>query len=131
MKYIIVIGCGRTGKTLATQLSVSENVVAIDKDLAAIEDLGDHFNGKKVCADALDITVLEQAGIKEADTLFLLTGNDNLNLVIGKVVKRLYNVGNVVLQVHDPDKKKTFQKEGLTIVSRNYLIAEVLKKCIS
>ena len=71
------------------------------------------------------------AGIKEADALFLLSGNDNLNLVVGKVAKRKYKVEKVVLQVNDIVKKRIFREEGLTIVNRTYLIVEVLKKCIS
>ena len=102
-----------------------------DKDLKALDTLGDDFNGKKIWGDVLDINVLEDAGIKEADAIFLLTGNDNLNLVVGKVAKRKYEVKKIVMQVNDVGKKQLFQEEGLTIVNRTYLIVEVLKKCMS
>ena len=131
MKYTIIVGCGKTGKALATELSNTENVVVVDRDLKALDLLGDDFNGKKVWGDGLDLAVLEEAGIKEADSLFLLTHNDNLNLVIGKVVKRKYKTKNVTLQVNDVLKKKILREEGLTVVNRTYLIVEVLKKCIS
>ncbi|MFH1772607.1 MAG: NAD-binding protein [Candidatus Omnitrophota bacterium] len=131
MKYIIVVGCGKTGRELAFELSKTENVVVVDRNLRALDALGDDFNGKKIWADALDMNVLEDAGIKEAGVIYLLTGNDNLNLVIGKVVKRKYGVQKAILQVNDITKKKIFKEEGLTIVSRTYLIVEVLKKCIA
>jgi len=131
MKYIIIVGCGKSGKELALELSKIANVVVVDKSLKSIDSLGDDFNGKKIWADVLDISNLEAAGVKEADAIFLLTGNDNLNLVIGKVAKRKYNVKKIVLQVNDTVKKKIFNEEGLTIVNRTYLIVEVLKKCIS
>lgn len=131
MKYIIIVGCGKTGKELALELSKTENVVVIDKSLKAIDTLGDDFNGKKIWGDGLDWDILEEAGIKEASGIFLLTGNDNFNLVVGKVVKRKYGTKKVVLQVNDVVKKKIFQEEGLTIVNRTYLIIEVLRKCIS
>jgi len=131
MKYIIIVGCGKSGKELALELSKIANVVVVDKSLKSIDSLGDDFNGKKIWADVLDISNLEAAGVKEADAIFLLTGNDNLNLVIGKVAKRKYNVKKKVLQVNDTVKKKIFNEEGLTIVNRTYLIVEVLKKCIS
>ena len=131
MKYIIIIGCGKTGKSLALELSNAQNVVVVDKSLKSLDSLGDDFNGKKIWADALDVNTLEDAGIKEADSAFILTGNDNLNLVMGKVIKRKYGAQKVILQVNDVMKKKIFKEEGLTIVNRNYLIVEVLKKCIS
>jgi len=131
MKYIIIIiGCGKTGKNLALELSKEHNVVVIDKSLRSLDSLDDDFNGKKIWADVLDINALEKAEAKGASVVYLLTGNDNINLVVGKVVKRKYGVKKVVLQVDDAMKKKIFKEEGLTIVNRTYLIAEVLKKCI-
>ncbi|MCQ9205151.1 MAG: NAD-binding protein [Omnitrophica bacterium] len=131
MKYIIIIGCGKSGKELAQELSKSENVVAVDKSLRNLDTLGEDFNGKKVWADALDINTLEEAGIKEANAIFLLTGNDNLNLVVGKVAKRKYGVKKVVLQVNDAIKKKIFKEEGVVIINRTQLIVETLKKSIA
>ena len=130
MKYIIIVSCGKAGKELSLELSKTENVVMVDKNLKALDFLGDDFNGKKIWGDVLDLSILEEAGIKEADAIFLLTGNDNLNLVVGKVVKRKYEVRKVVLQVNDTVKKRIFQEEGLTVINRTYLIVEVLKKCL-
>lgn len=131
MKYIVIVGCGKVGKELALKFSEQDNVIIIDKDLKRLDSLGDDFNGKKLWADALDVNTLEEAGVKEASAVFLLTGNDNLNLVVGKVVKRKYEVKNVVLQVNDIMKKKIFKEEGLTIVNRTYLMVEVLKKAVA
>jgi trk system potassium uptake protein TrkA len=131
VKYIVIIGCGKTGKNLAHELSRVENVVVVDKTLKSLDSLGDDFNGKKIWSDALDIDTLEKADVKDADAVYVLTGNDNLNLVVGKVAKIKYGVKKVVLSVDDVMKKKIFKEEGLTIVNRTYLIVEVLKKCIS
>lgn len=131
MQYIIIVGCSRTGRALAEEFSDTENVVIIDKDLRKLDSLREDFNGKKIWADALDINTLEKAGIQEANALFLLTGNDNLNLVVGKAAKRKYDIEKVVLQVNDTLKKKIFGEEGLTIINRTYILGEVLKKCIS
>lgn len=130
MKYIIIVGCGKIGKGLAIEFANSDNVVVVDKDLKKLEALGSDFNGKSLWADALDIATLEQAGIGDADAIFLLTGNDNLNLVIGKVIKRKYTVKKVILQVTDKVKQQIFQEQGLQIIDRTNLIVEELKKCI-
>ncbi len=130
MQYIIIVGCSRTGRVLAKELAGDHNVVVIDKNLPNLDSLSEDFNGEKIWADALDVSTLEKAGIKEADAFFLLTGNDNLNLVVGKVAKRKYNVEKVILQVNDPVKKKMFGEEGLAIVNKTDILSEVLKKCI-
>jgi len=130
MKYIVIVGCGKSGKELSLELSKTENVVVVDKSLRNLDALGDNFNGKKIWVDALDINALEKSGIKEANAVFILTGNDNINLVLGKVVKRKYGVKKVVLRVNDIMKKKVFKEEGITIVNSTYIIVEVLKKCI-
>ena len=102
----------------------------IDKDKEALDELGEGFNGKTVVGDALNVEILESAGIQDADALILLTGNDNFNLVIGKVARKKYGVEKVVLQVYEVKKKKLFSEEGLIIVNRTYLLVEVFKKCI-
>ena len=81
--------------------------------------------------DALDLKVLEDAGIKEVDILVLATGNDNVNIVISKVAKKLYrNIKKIALQVYDTSKKKIFSEEGLIIVNKTYILVEVFKKCL-
>jgi len=130
MKYIIIIGCGKTGLQLAGEFSREHNVVVIDRSRRALAALGEDFNGKKVMGDALDIKVLETAGIKEADILILLTGSDNVNIVIGKVAKKLYRIKKIALQVYDTSKKKIFSEEGLIIVNKTYILVGVFKKCL-
>lgn len=130
MRYIIIIGCGKTGKSLAQELATSHNVVVVDKSRRALDTLGEDFNGKKVVGDALDLDILEEAGIKEADALVLVTGKDNLNLVVGKIAKERYKVKKVALQIYEVNKKRLFPHEDLIIVNRTHLLVDVFKKCI-
>ncbi|OQX87334.1 MAG: hypothetical protein B6D55_03775 [Candidatus Omnitrophica bacterium 4484_70.2] len=130
MKYIIIVGCGKTGRELALEFSLSFNVTVIDKSLRSLDSLGENFNGRKVLGDVLDVKVLEEAGIRDADVIILVTGNDNLNLVVGKIAKEMYKVEKVVLQVYDTVKRRIFQNKGMVIVDRTSLLVEVFKKCI-
>jgi len=131
MKYVIIAGCGKTGRALAEELSSENNVVVIDKSKEALEELPQDFNGKKIVGDVLDIETLKKAGIEEADALILVTGNDNLNLVVGKFVKRKYKLKKIILQVYELNKKKALSEEGLIIINRTDLLVDVFKKCIS
>ena len=130
MKYIIIVGCGKTGKTLALELAQAHNVVVIDRSRRALDSLGETFNGKKILGDALNVAVLEEAGIKDADALILVTGNDNFNIVVGKVAREMYKVKKVAFQVYEVNKKKIFSEQGLIVVNRTQLLVEVFKKCI-
>ncbi len=132
MKFIIIVGCGKVGQKLAEEFSREHNVVVVDRNAAALESLGEDFNGRKVLGDALDIKVLEEAGIKEADALVVVTGNDNLNIVVSKVAKKMYpQIKKIALQVYETSKKRIFAQEGLITVNKTYILVEVFKKCLS
>ena len=128
--YIIIIGSGQTGRRLAHEFSIANNVVVVDKNRHALEQLGERFNGMTVLGDALALATLEKAGIKEAESVVLTTGNDNMNLVVGKIAKEVYKVKNVVLQIYDEQKSELFKKEGLKIVNKTQLLVKVFSKSI-
>ena len=47
--YIIILGCGKLGSTLAKELSiVGHDVTIIDHDSEKLNVLGNSFNGKKI-----------------------------------------------------------------------------------
>ncbi len=128
--YIIMIGCGRLGSVLAEELSgLGHNVVVIDKNSLALDVLGERFNGITITGDALSLEVLEKAGIKNADVVCSLTGNDNLNIVVAQLVKKMFDVKKVILQIHDSSKEEIVQK-GVKIINRSTLFVEEFKKCI-
>ncbi|RLE46225.1 TrkA family potassium uptake protein [Candidatus Woesearchaeota archaeon] len=129
--YIIIIGCGELGIKLAEELSWDKHdVVVIDKKLSALRKLGSNFNGQTISADALDLEVLKTAGIERAEVLFLLTGNDNLNLVIGQLAKKMFKVRKVIVQVFSFSKERVFKNKGLIIINRNNLFLDRFKEAL-
>jgi trk system potassium uptake protein TrkA len=129
--YIIIIGCGRVGTKLAQDFSLSKvDVVVIDKSRKALGKLGAPFNGRTVIGDALDLKVLEDSGIRSCDAIFILTGNENFNLVIGQVAQKMFNVKKVVVQVFSFTKEDTFKDKGLTIINRTNLFLDKFKNCL-
>lgn len=130
MQKILIIGCGRTGEKLAKEFSANFNVTVLDKNPYALSALGEQFNGETIVGDALDLDVLEKAGIKEANILIIVTGNDNLNLVVGKIAKEMYKREKVLLQIYDYAKKGILSSENVEIIDKTQLLVEVFKKCI-
>ena len=129
--YIIIVGCGNVGQRLAQEFSLSkDNVVVIDKSREALGRLGGRFNGKTIIGDALDTSVLEQAAMYSCDAAFVLTGNENLNLVIGQVAKKIFKVKKVIIQMHSFSKEEVFKKQGLIIINRTNLFLDKFKNCL-
>jgi len=127
--YIVIIGCGETGSRLARSLSKStDNIVIVDSNVKAFDALGDRFNGQTVQGDAMDLDVLEEAGIRQADRVFVLTGNEDINLVVGQVCKAIYEVPRVIVQVKTFFKDYIFSRKDLTIVNRSKVFIDTFKE---
>jgi trk system potassium uptake protein TrkA len=61
-RYVVVVGCGRLGSTIANTLSqVGESVVVIDRDERTFADLSGEFSGFRITGDAAELAVLRQA----------------------------------------------------------------------
>jgi trk system potassium uptake protein TrkA len=65
----------------------------------------------------MDVTVLERAGVAEADAAVVATDGDNTNIVIGQVLTLRYGIETVVVRVLDPARAKLYADRGMRIVS--------------
>ncbi|HWH54899.1 MAG TPA: NAD-binding protein, partial [Gaiellaceae bacterium] len=85
----LVIGCGRVGSAVALELDrLGWEVTAIDENEDALHRLGEHWSGGFVVGHGMDISILEQAGIEDADAVVVATDGDNTNLVIGQLARK-------------------------------------------
>lgn len=65
---IIIVGCGKIGKSLAEKLVSEEHDVAvIDKSPEVIEDVTNAYDVIGVCGIGTDCEVLDEAGASRAD----------------------------------------------------------------
>lgn len=99
----IVVGCGRTGATLAQLLCRKGHTVAvIDKDENAFSRLGPGFRGRTYEGLAFDHDVLVRAGIQEAQGLAALTNDEASNMIVCRIAKQLFHVPRVVARLYEP-----------------------------
>jgi trk system potassium uptake protein len=61
-------------------------------------------------------SVLERAGIREADGLAAVTNSDTLNAVVAHIAHEFYEVPNVVARNYDPNLRAVLEAFGLNIV---------------
>jgi trk system potassium uptake protein TrkA len=109
----VVIGCGRVGAAVAIKLAEEGwDVTCVDDDEDALTRLGP-WHGGFVVGHALETTVLEAAGIADADAAVVATDGDNTNIVVGQVAQRRYGIGCVVVRLLDPRRAAFYEKLGL------------------
>ena len=114
----VVIGCGRVGSAVALGLAADGwEVTTVDESEDALLRLGSHWSGRFVLGHGMDLSVLERAGIEEADAAVVATDGDNTNLVIGQALQKRYGIGTVVVRVLDPARARFYAERGLNTVS--------------
>ena len=113
----VVIGCGRVGSAVARGLAADGwDVTVVDEDEDALGRLGPAWRGGFVVGHGMDVTVLERAGVGEADAAVVATNGDNTNIVIGQVLQQRYAVDTVVVRILDPARAKLYSDRGMSIV---------------
>jgi len=127
----IVIGCGRVGSSIALQLDREGwDVVAIDEKEEALNRLGSHWAGGFIVGHGMDVDVLREAGIEEADAVVVATNGDNTNLVIGQVAQKRFDIQCVVVRVLDPARADFYHELGLRTVCPTKTAIEVLTDAV-
>jgi trk/ktr system potassium uptake protein len=128
---VVIAGGGVVGSFLARILHEKNEVVVIDQR----EDRCALLSSEKgiiraICEDACEPWVLEFAGIKEADLMLAVTGDDEDNLVISYLSKFEYDVPKVIGRVNNPKNRWLFTKSwGVDVeVSTPDIIAKIIEE---
>ena len=130
--HTIVIGCGRVGSSIARQLfKEGWDVTAIDEKEDALHRLGENWSGGFVVGHGMDISILEQAGIEDAEAVVVATDGDNTNLVIGQLARKRFKIDKTVVRVLDPARADLYQQLGLWTVSPTKTAIETLTQAVS
>ena len=123
----IVVGCGRVGSAVAKKLTKSGwEVTAIDENEEALARLGEHWTGGFVVGHGMDINVLREAGIEDADAVIVATNGDNTNIVVGQVVEKRFGIECVVVRLLDPARAGFYSEQGMRTVCPTSSAIEVL-----
>ncbi len=116
-KYVLVVGCGRFGAHLAGQLSrKGHSVVVIDTNPEQFAHLDVEFSGFRVEGDATELAVLRRAKAGKADTLIVVTADDNINMAVAQMGKHMFHVEEVFARVADPERIAVAQQLGVQAI---------------
>lgn len=130
--YIVVVGCGRVGAHLSDQLSRNGNsVVVIDSDEAKFNDLSPDFSGFRIEGDATQIAVLKEARLKKADVLIATTHEDNVNVMVAQIARKIFNVPHVLARVYDPKREEVYAQLGIDTICPTSVAAGMFLHAVS
>jgi trk system potassium uptake protein TrkA len=130
--HVVVVGCGRVGAGLATELEREGHSVAIiDKLQRAFRRLPPDWGGQKVVGFGFDKEHLDEAGAGHADALAAVTSGDNSNILTARIARETYDIANVVARIYDPRRAEIFQRLGIpTVPSVTWTIDQVFRRIL-
>jgi trk system potassium uptake protein TrkA len=116
--HFVIMGCGRTGSTLAQMVEDRGHTVAVvDQNADSFRRLGPHFEGRRVVGPGFDRDTLREAGIEDAYAFAAVSNGDNSNILAARVARETFGVSNVVARIYDPGRAEVYQRLGIPTVA--------------
>jgi trk system potassium uptake protein TrkA len=111
--FVIIVGGGKTGSQLASQLhNGGHKVRLIENRPSVLERLREELPEEVIVAgDGSSPSVLESAGIEDAQVLAAVTGEDEDNLVVTTLARFEFAVPRVIARVNNPKNTWLFTSE--------------------
>ena len=116
---ILILGAGQVGSTVAESLvSEANDITVVDSDGEKLRQLQDRLDLRTLTGNAAHPSVLEQAGIADADILLAVTQSDEVNLVACKLAASLYNTPTRIARIRAPDylaRREVFSADNFCV----------------
>ena len=106
------------------------DVTCIDENEDALTRLGENWTGGFLVGHGMDMQLLREAGIEEADAVVVTTDGDNSNIVIGQLAQKKFDVRSVVVRILDPARADFFKSRGLNVVCPTKSAIETLTNAV-
>ena len=116
--YVVIMGCGRVGSSLAASLTrIGHEVAVIDRDQSSFLRLDQDFPGTKVLGMGFDRDVLIRSGIERADAFAAVSSGDNSNIIAARVAREIFGVERVVARIYDAKRAAVYERLGIPTVA--------------
>ncbi len=110
---VIVVGGGRTGRSAAVALSERELAVHVIERSDSMRSLVEPIADEVVIGDARERHVLLRAGIEDAPSVVLTTGDDATNIYLAMLCRRLNPDIRVVSRLSSDRNLETMRTAGV------------------
>ncbi len=112
MDSFLVVGMGRFGRSLATELSdLGHDVLIIDRNEERVSAIADHVT-HAVIGDARDENVIRSLGVSNFDVAVVATAGSIEDSVLVTIMLKELGVKKVVAKVQNPLHMKVLQRVG-------------------
>lgn len=127
---VIVIGGGKVGYYLAKTLTEhGHEARLIENDKIRSTHIANDLDFPIICGDGTRMDILESAGIREADAVVSVTGQDEINLVSCQLAKEVFGVKRTVARVSNPKNVAVMHRLGVDIpISTTDNIARLIER---
>lgn len=112
----VVVGCGRVGAYVASELDGEHTVTVIDWNPAAFDRLSAEFSGETIVGNGIDVDILRLGSAQTSDVFMALTDSDNTNLTAAQIAHEI-GAGRAIARVYDAQRSEIYEDLGLTPVS--------------
>ena len=115
---IIIVGCGKVGNTITEQLvREGHDVTIVDSDANVIRDTAEVYDVMGIRGNGASMSVLHEAGIRQADMLIAVTDSDELNLLCCAGARKVGGELATIARVRNPDysNELTYLRQQLGI----------------
>ena len=122
---VIIVGSGRVGAGLASQLAdEGHEVVILDVSTESFRRLAPGFSGQALRGDGTDSSVLERAGAGEAEWFFALTNGDNRNILAAQLARQAFDIPHVLCKINDPLRARAYATLGIDNINRTGMLLD-------
>jgi trk system potassium uptake protein TrkA len=116
--YVVIMGCGRVGASLAAGLErLGHEVAVIDKEAQSFRRLGPEFRGRQVVGQGFHRDVLIEAGVQKADAFAAVSSGDNSNIISARVARESFGIELVVARIYDAKRAAVYERLGIPTVA--------------
>lgn len=117
---IIIVGCGKVGRTLVEQLSKEgHDITVIDKNSEMIQQMTNLYDVMGIEGNGASYSTQKEAGIQDTDLIVAVTDSDELNLLCCTIATQVGNCA-AIARVRTPDYSEEInylrEKLGLAMI---------------
>ena len=131
-EFTAIIGCGRLGARIAGSISeAGGNVLVMDVNKEAFRKLPAYFGGFAVEGNGTSFQDLRQAEIQKADVLLVVTDNDNVNIMIAQMAKKVFHIPKVIARLYNQERECVYKEFGIETICPSELSAQEIDNILA
>jgi trk system potassium uptake protein TrkA len=130
---IVVIGAGQVGSTVVEALHAEHEVTVVDLDAARLTQLSYRHEVTTLEGNGATRSVLQEAGIREADLLIACTSRDEPNIIAAMLARKLNPEIRAVVRATEVEYLEAWHERHLDVdlvvsseIETAYAVAQIL-----